>query len=101
MSSSASVLLAASSASALSSPGHFFSKGTSFYRKGDQRPTDVLPNGNALNQGDTRGGREQSDLGPGVQEAVDGVRYVADHMMGNDDDQSVSVDLSNICILFL
>lgn len=99
MSSSASVLLATSSASALSSPGHFYKKGTGFYRKGDQRPTEFLPNGNALNQGDMRGGGGQSDLGADVQDAVDGVRYVADHMMGNDDDQSVSNVLSNICII--
>ncbi|KAB5575138.1 hypothetical protein PHYPO_G00217440 [Pangasianodon hypophthalmus] len=99
MSSSASVLLAASSASALSSPGHFYSKGTSFYRKGDQRPTEFLPNGNALNQGDTRGGGGLSDLGADVQEAVDGVRYVADHMMGNDDDQNVIEDWKYVAMV--
>lgn len=91
ISSSASVLLAASSSSVLSSPGHFYNKGTSFHRKGDQRATEFLPN-----QGDMRGGGGQSDLGADVQEAVDGVRYVADHMMGNDDDQSVSDDMRNI-----
>lgn len=96
ISSSASVLLAASSASALSSPGHFYSKGTSFYRKVDQRHTEFLPNGKVLNQGDMR--RGQSELGVDVQEAVDGVRYVADHMMGNDDDQSVSEYLYSSCL---
>lgn len=94
ISSSASVLLAASSASALSSPGDFYSKGAPFgfnrgSRKGDLRPTEFLPNGHASAQ-DLRGGRLGLDWGADVQEAVDGVRYVADHMMGNDDDQSVS-----------
>ncbi|KAI4883589.1 hypothetical protein NFI96_033209, partial [Prochilodus magdalenae] len=94
ISSSASVLLAASSASALSSPGHFYGKGTTFgfsrsSRKGDLRPTEFLPNGHTSTQ-DLRGGRAGLDWGADVQEAVDGVRYVADHMMGNDDDQSVS-----------
>ncbi|GAA6085537.1 neuronal acetylcholine receptor subunit beta-4 [Tachysurus ichikawai] len=99
MSSSASVLLAASSASVLSSPGHFYSKGSSFYRKGDQRTTEFLPNGNAFNQGDMRGVGGQSDLDADVQEAVDGVRYVADHMMGNDDDQSVIEDWKYVAMV--
>ncbi|TRY95471.1 hypothetical protein DNTS_000442 [Danionella cerebrum] len=33
-----------------------------------------------------------ANWGSGIQEAVDGVRYVADHMMENDDDQSVIED---------
>ncbi|TSL75327.1 Neuronal acetylcholine receptor subunit beta-4 [Bagarius yarrelli] len=98
MTTSASVLFAASSASALSSPGHFYNKG-SFYRKGDQRPTEFLPNDNAFNQGGMRGGGGQSNMGTDVQEAVDGVRYVADHMMGNDDDQSVIEDWKYVAMV--
>ncbi|XP_047010677.1 neuronal acetylcholine receptor subunit beta-4 isoform X2 [Ictalurus punctatus] len=74
--------------------GHFYNKGTSFHRKGDQRATEFLPN-----QGDMRGGGGQSDLGADVQEAVDGVRYVADHMMGNDDDQSVIEDWKYVAMV--
>lgn len=94
MSSSASALLAAPPASALSSPGHFYSKGPQLHyshgsRKADPRPADFLPNGHNSTQ-DLRGSRAAADWGSEIQEAVDGVRYVADHMMGNDDDQSVS-----------
>ncbi|KAG9272788.1 neuronal acetylcholine receptor subunit beta-4 [Astyanax mexicanus] len=100
LSSSASVLLATSSASALSSPGHFYSKAPPFSfsrssRKGDLRPTEFLPNSHASTQ-DLRGG---SDWGADVQEAVDGVRYVADHMMGNDDDQSVIEDWKYVAMV--
>lgn len=85
MTSSASALLAASSSSALSLSGQFYNKGTNLYRKANQPPAEFLSNCSSLFQE----GR-CSDLGTDVQEAVDGVRYVANHMMGNDDDQSVS-----------
>ncbi len=86
MSSSASALLAASSA--LSSPGHYYSRGPQI-QQGDRRPVGFLPDGHNSTQ-DLRGSRPATDWGSEIQEAVDGVRYVADHMMGNDDDQSVS-----------
>ncbi|XP_051579901.1 neuronal acetylcholine receptor subunit beta-4-like [Myxocyprinus asiaticus] len=103
ISSSASVLLAASSASALSSPGHFYNRGAPLNlsygsRKGDLRPTEFLPNGQNSTQ-DLRGCRRASDWGADIHEAVDGVRYVADHMMGNDDDQSVIEDWKYVAMV--
>ncbi|KAL1246929.1 hypothetical protein QQF64_034700 [Cirrhinus molitorella] len=103
ISSSASALLATSSASALSSPGHFYNKGPHLEfnygtRKGDLRPTEFLPNGHNSTQ-DLRGSRTAPVWGPEVQEAVDGVRYVADHMMGNDDDQSVIEDWKYVAMV--
>ncbi|KAL7870863.1 hypothetical protein SRHO_G00083600 [Serrasalmus rhombeus] len=103
ISSSASALLAASSASALSSPGHFYGKGAPLgfsrgSRKGDLRSTEFLPNGHTSTQ-DLRAGRVGLDWGADVQEAVDGVRYVADHMMGNDDDQSVIEDWKYVAMV--
>ncbi|XP_050991660.1 neuronal acetylcholine receptor subunit beta-4 [Labeo rohita] len=103
MSSSASALLAASSASALSSPGHFYNKGPQIEfnyssRKGDLRPAEFLPNGHNSTQ-DLRGNRAAPVWGSEVQEAVDGVRYVADHMMGNDDDQSVIEDWKYVAMV--
>ncbi|XP_030649855.1 neuronal acetylcholine receptor subunit beta-4 [Chanos chanos] len=102
MTSSSSVLLP--SASALSSPGHFYNKNTgvpfSFAhqsRKGDLRPGECLPNGHTLAQDlRQRGG---ADWGADIQEAVDGVRYVADHMMGDDDDQSVIEDWKYVAMV--
>ncbi|KAA0714798.1 Neuronal acetylcholine receptor subunit beta-4 [Triplophysa tibetana] len=98
ISSSASVLLTAPSASALSSPGHFYNnKGAALNfgygsRKADLRQTEFLPNGHNSTQ-DLRG------WGADFQEAVDGVRYVADHMMGNDDDQSVIEDWKYVAMV--
>uniref|UniRef100_A0AAY4CDX6 Cholinergic receptor, nicotinic, beta 4 (neuronal) n=1 Tax=Denticeps clupeoides TaxID=299321 RepID=A0AAY4CDX6_9TELE len=43
-----------------------------------------------------RGG---SEWNCSVQEAVDGVRYVADHMMGDDDDQSVIEDWKYVAMV--
>ncbi|XP_048032437.1 neuronal acetylcholine receptor subunit beta-4 [Megalobrama amblycephala] len=103
MSSSASALLAAPPASALSSPGHFYNKGHQLHyshgsRKADPRPTEFLPNGHNSTQ-DLRGSRAAADWGSEIQEAVDGVRYVADHMMGNDDDQSVIEDWKYVAMV--
>ncbi|XP_067275105.1 neuronal acetylcholine receptor subunit beta-4 [Pseudorasbora parva] len=102
ISSSASALLAMPPASALSSPGHFYNKGPQPHygyssRKGDPRPADFLPNGHNSSQ-DLRGSRA-ADWGSEVQEAVDGVRYVADHMMENDDDQSVIEDWKYVAMV--
>uniref|UniRef100_A0A8C9R6J7 Cholinergic receptor, nicotinic, beta 4 (neuronal) n=1 Tax=Scleropages formosus TaxID=113540 RepID=A0A8C9R6J7_SCLFO len=43
--------------------------------------------------------RALSDWGADVQEAVDGVRFVADHMMGDDDDQSVIEDWKYVAMV--
>nr|XP_055030885.1 neuronal acetylcholine receptor subunit beta-4 [Misgurnus anguillicaudatus] len=103
ISSSASVLLP-SSASALSSPGHIYNnRGAPLNfsyssRKGNLRSTEFLPNDHNSTQ-DLRGCRGASDWGADIQEAVDGVRYVADHMMGNDDDQSVIEDWKYVAMV--
>ncbi len=91
MSSSASALLAATSA--LSSPGHFYNRGPQM-QKGDLRPAGFIPDGHNPTQ-DLRGNRPAPGIGSEIREAVDGVRYVADHMMENDDDQSVSVFIAS------
>ncbi|XP_051953144.1 neuronal acetylcholine receptor subunit beta-4-like [Xyrauchen texanus] len=101
LSNSASVLLAASSA--LSSPGHCYNRGAPLNfsygsRKRDFRPKEFLPNGHNSTQ-DPRGCRGASDWGADIQEAVDGVCYVADHMMGNDDDQSVIEDWKYVAMV--
>uniref|UniRef100_A0A4W4GC39 Cholinergic receptor, nicotinic, beta 4 (neuronal) n=1 Tax=Electrophorus electricus TaxID=8005 RepID=A0A4W4GC39_ELEEL len=92
-----------SSASALSSPGHFYGKAGSCTfvhgsRKGDTRPAEFLPNGHTTTQ-ELRGNRAGLDWRTDVQEAVDGVRYVADHMMGSDDDQSVIEDWKYVAMV--
>ncbi|XP_064192085.1 neuronal acetylcholine receptor subunit beta-4-like [Anguilla rostrata] len=99
--SSSSVFL--SSASGFSSPGHFYNKnaGGPFClnpggRKGEPRPRDFLPDGVASAQEPQQQG---PDWGADVQEAVDGVRFVADHMMGDDDDQSVIEDWKYVAMV--
>ncbi|XP_056334789.1 neuronal acetylcholine receptor subunit beta-4 [Danio aesculapii] len=89
MCSSASALLAASSASALSSPGLLYNK----VHFGSRR-AEGLNNGQ-----DLKGNRLHCEWGSEIQEAVDGVRYVADHMMGNDDDQSVIEDWKYVAMV--
>ncbi|XP_063045969.1 neuronal acetylcholine receptor subunit beta-4 [Engraulis encrasicolus] len=60
--------------------------------------SDFLPNGFTLAQ-DLRQRGGALDLGSNVQEAVDGVRYVADRMMGDDDDQSVIEDWKYVAMV--
>ncbi|CAM4585400.1 unnamed protein product [Leuciscus chuanchicus] len=91
MSSSASALLA----STLSSPGHFYNKGPQTHYSSGSRRGDPRASGSQ----DLRGNRPAADWGSEVQEAVDGVRYVADHMMGNDDDQSVIEDWKYVAMV--
>lgn len=88
---SSSALL--SSDSAFSTPGHkniapplncSYSN-----RKGDLRSNDYLPSG--LNSTQDFQQRITSEWAADVQEAVNGVRFVAEHMMGDDDDQSVRI----------
>ncbi|XP_062327034.1 neuronal acetylcholine receptor subunit beta-4 [Osmerus eperlanus] len=100
--SSSSVLL--STASAFSSPGHFNNKNAGppgfshSSRKGDVRSTEYLPNSTFPPSQDLRL-RGGSDWGAEMQEAVDGVRFVADHMMGDDDDQSVIEDWKYVAMV--
>uniref|UniRef100_A0A3Q3KRH7 Cholinergic receptor, nicotinic, beta 4 (neuronal) n=1 Tax=Mastacembelus armatus TaxID=205130 RepID=A0A3Q3KRH7_9TELE len=63
-------------------------------RKGDLRSTDYLPTSTQdLLQ------RSNSDWTADMQEAVDGVRFVAEHMMGDDDDQSVIEDWKYVAMV--
>lgn len=80
-----------SSDSAFSTPGHKNlapPMGYCHSRKGDLRSTDYLPTSTQNFQQ-----RSSSDWAADVQEAVDGVRFVAEHMMGDDDDQSVRIHI--------
>ncbi|XP_077087039.1 neuronal acetylcholine receptor subunit beta-4 isoform X2 [Siphateles boraxobius] len=95
MSSSASALLA----STLSSPGHFYNKGPQTHYSSGSRRGDPRACGQQNCSQDLRGNRPAADWGSEVQEAVDGVRYVADHMMGNDDDQSVIEDWKYVAMV--
>lgn len=88
---SSSALL--SSDSAFSTPGHKNvapSLGHS-NRKADLRSSDYLPTGFTSIQDLQQ--RSNSDWAADVQEAVNGVRFVAEHMMGDDDDQSVCIHI--------
>ncbi|XP_040021526.2 neuronal acetylcholine receptor subunit beta-4 [Gasterosteus aculeatus] len=62
-------------------------------RKGDLRSTDYIPSGQDLKQSTS------SDWAADVQEAVNGVRFVAEHMMGDDDDQSVIEDWKYVAMV--
>ncbi|XP_033847034.2 neuronal acetylcholine receptor subunit beta-4 [Periophthalmus magnuspinnatus] len=91
---SSSVLLPSDS-SALSTPGHknlAESLRLSFNRKGDFSPSDFT-SAQDLHQ------RSTSDWASDVREAVNGVRFVAEHMMGDDDDQSVIEDWKYVAMV--
>ncbi|XP_036391473.1 neuronal acetylcholine receptor subunit beta-4-like [Megalops cyprinoides] len=60
------------------------------------RYSELLPEGLGLGQEQRQSG---SGLGPDLQEAVDGVCFVADHMMGDDDDQSVIEDWKYVAMV--
>lgn len=89
MTMSSSALL--SSDSAFSTPGHKNVAPPLSYihsnRKGDLRSTNCLPS--SLTSTQSLKQSNNSDWAADVQEAVNGLRFVADHMMGDDDDQSV------------
>ncbi|KAM9366135.1 neuronal acetylcholine receptor subunit beta-4 [Symphorus nematophorus] len=96
---SSSALL--SSDSSCSTPGHknvapLLSYGHS-NRKGDLRSTDYLPSG--LTSAQDFQQKNNSDWAADVQEAVNGVRFVAEHMMGDDDDQSVIEDWKYVAMV--
>ncbi|XP_054625696.1 neuronal acetylcholine receptor subunit beta-4 isoform X1 [Dunckerocampus dactyliophorus] len=90
-----------SSDSAFSIPGHknvipplgFSHPG----RKGDLRSNDCLPSGLAPSQDLHL--RSNSDWANDVQEAVNGVRFVAEHMMADDDDESVIEDWKYVAMV--
>lgn len=56
-------------------------------RKGDLHPTNYLPSCGSSAQNLKQS--NVSDWTADIQEAMNGVRFVAEHMMGDDDDQSV------------
>uniref|UniRef100_A0A8C9XZW6 Cholinergic receptor nicotinic beta 4 subunit n=1 Tax=Sander lucioperca TaxID=283035 RepID=A0A8C9XZW6_SANLU len=64
---------------------------------GNLRSTDYLPSGFTSIQ-DLQP-RSNSDWAADVQEAVNGVRFVAEHMMGDDDDQSVIEDWKYVAMV--
>ncbi|XP_008282146.1 neuronal acetylcholine receptor subunit beta-4 [Stegastes partitus] len=96
---SSSALL--SSDSAFSTPGHKNVAPPMGYshsnRKGDVRSTDYLPAGYTFTQDLQQ--RNNSEWAADVQEAVNGVRFVAEHMMGDDDDQSVIEDWKYVAMV--
>ncbi|KAM9861305.1 neuronal acetylcholine receptor subunit beta-4 [Aulostomus maculatus] len=96
---SSSVLL--SSDSAFSTPGHKNVVPPLAYshssKKGDMRSSDYLPSGFPSTQDLHQ--RGSSDWVADVQEAANGVRFVAEHMMGDDDDQSVIEDWKYVAMV--
>ncbi|XP_037553487.1 neuronal acetylcholine receptor subunit beta-4 [Nematolebias whitei] len=94
-----SILALLSSDSAFSTPGHknVASPMGHNNRKGDLRPTDYPYCGFTSTQDLLQ--RANSDWAADVQEAVDGVRFVAEHMMGDDDDQSVIEDWKYVAMV--
>ncbi|XP_010784163.1 neuronal acetylcholine receptor subunit beta-4 [Notothenia coriiceps] len=66
-------------------------------RKGDTRPNDYLPSSFTSTQDSLP--RSNSEWAANVQEAVNGVRFVAEHMMGDDDDQSVIDDWKYVAMV--
>ncbi|XP_069508140.1 neuronal acetylcholine receptor subunit beta-2 [Ambystoma mexicanum] len=57
---------------------------------------DVLDSVNGFRERETRQGRQ---CFCGLEEAVDGVRFIADHMKSEDDDQSVSEDWKYVAMV--
>ncbi|XP_019722180.1 neuronal acetylcholine receptor subunit beta-4 isoform X2 [Hippocampus comes] len=66
-------------------------------KKGDLRSTESVPSGLSLTQDLYL--RSNSHLAGDVQEAVNGVRFVAEHMMADDDDQSVIEDWKYVAMV--
>ncbi|KAG9341907.1 hypothetical protein JZ751_018224 [Albula glossodonta] len=92
-----------SSACAFSSTGHSYQKNTHPFglntlgRRAEQRPSEMLPEGLTMSHDHHRW--PGPSLGPDLQDAVDGVCFVADHMMGDDDDQSVVEDWKYVAMV--
>ncbi|XP_015198908.2 neuronal acetylcholine receptor subunit beta-4 [Lepisosteus oculatus] len=87
------------SSSSASSPRHFYKNAASFInsvRKSELRIPDVHSSFPA-----PQDFRQQSSgyFRPDVQEAINGVRFVADHMRGDDDDQSVIEDWKYVAMV--
>ncbi|XP_029688416.1 neuronal acetylcholine receptor subunit beta-4-like [Takifugu rubripes] len=92
--------------SALLSPGSVFSTPgqknvapslSCGYGKGDLRPTTYLPGGLNITQNLQQS--SGADWAADVQEALSGVRFVAEHMMEDDDDQSVIEDWKYVAMV--
>lgn len=64
------------------------------YRKGNLRSSSYLPSGLNITQNFQQSGG--ADWAADVQEALSGVRFVAEHMMEDDDDQSVRIHILQI-----
>ncbi|XP_037104056.1 neuronal acetylcholine receptor subunit beta-4 [Syngnathus acus] len=81
--------------SAFSTLGHKSAPtlGLSHPNKGGLRSTECVPGALDLHL------RSNSNLATDVQEAVNGVRFVADHMMAEDDDQSVVEDWKYVAMV--
>ncbi|KAG7473437.1 hypothetical protein MATL_G00095910 [Megalops atlanticus] len=97
-----SASISPTSACAFSSPGHLYQKNNAAFglnltvKSSNLQYSELLPEGLALGQEQQRSG---PGLGPDLQEAVDGVCFVADHMMGDDDDQSVIEDWKYVAMV--
>ncbi|KAK7913460.1 hypothetical protein WMY93_013671 [Mugilogobius chulae] len=63
-----------------------------YHRKGDYGPSDFT-------SAQDLHSRSSSDWASDVREAVNGVRFVAEHMMGDDDDQSVIEDWKYVAMV--
>ncbi|XP_041642679.1 neuronal acetylcholine receptor subunit beta-4 [Cheilinus undulatus] len=89
--------------SAFSTPGHKNAapslSHSHSYRRGELRPNDYLPSFASAQDLDHKMQSRNSDLAAEVQEAVNGVRFVAEHMMGDDDDQSVIEDWKYVAMV--
>ncbi|XP_075907526.1 neuronal acetylcholine receptor subunit beta-4 [Nelusetta ayraudi] len=66
-------------------------------RKGDLHPTNYLPSCGSSAQNLKQS--NVSDWTADIQEAMNGVRFVAEHMMGDDDDQSVIEDWKYVAMV--
>ncbi|XP_041073923.1 neuronal acetylcholine receptor subunit beta-4-like [Polyodon spathula] len=77
-----------------SSPGHFYKNATYFVNPA--RKADIPDSFSG--QQDLRQ-RGSARYGPEVLEAVEGVRFVADHMRGDDDDKSVIEDWKYVAMV--
>lgn len=67
-------------------------------RKGDLHATNYLPG--CLTSTQNLKQSNNPDWAPDIQEAMNGVRFVAEHMMGDDDDQSVRMHIREMVKLY-
>ncbi|MBN3308932.1 ACHB4 protein, partial [Amia calva] len=88
-----------SSASSSSSPGHFYKNATSFLNPAKKSELRIPDLHDGFSQPQDFRQRNTASYGPEVQEAVAGVRFVADHMRGDDDDQNVIEDWKYVAMV--